>query len=177
MPSTVGSDDDRAVSPAIGVVLMLAIVVALAAIFGTIALGFQDQLPEPSPASGFDRSYDATGEGNTDDRPFVVFTHIAGESADADNIRIQDEDGNSIYWDDVWTGGPVVEPGETVHIDGFGSDVVLNPICEAGQTYWVVWERDDGGTVAVQKWTVPRDPNVPPDPSHDSDGDGIPDWC
>jgi flagellin-like protein len=88
MPSTAGSDDDRAVSPAIGVVLMLAIVVALAAIFGTIALGFQDQLPEPSPASGFDRSYTGTGEGNTADRPFVVFTHIAGESADADNIRI-----------------------------------------------------------------------------------------
>lgn len=52
---------------------------------------------------------------------------------------------------------------------------MLNPICEAGQTYRVVWERDDGGTVAVQEWTVLRDPNLPA--GSPSDGDGIPDWC
>jgi hypothetical protein len=41
----------------------------------------------------------------------------------------------------------------------------------------VIWEDDDGGTVAVQKWTVPRDPSVPPGPPHDDDSDGIPNWC
>jgi FlaG/FlaF family flagellin (archaellin) len=156
---------------------MVAIVVALAAIFGAIALGFEDQLQEPAPSGGFGQEYGATGEGNTDDRPFVVVTNLAGESVDADNVRIQDEDGNSIYCDEVWTGGAVVEPGETVHIDGFGSDIALNPICTAGQTYWVVWEDDDGSTVAVQEWTVPRDPALPAGSPSDDDGDGIPNWC
>jgi hypothetical protein len=108
-------------------------------------------LQEPPPSGGFGQEYAATGEGNTDDKPFAVVTNPVGESVDADTVRIQDADGNSVYWDAVWTGGAVVEPGETVHIDGFGSDSALNPICAAGQTYWVVWEDDDG--------------------------DGIPNWC
>ncbi|MFC5368495.1 type IV pilin [Salinirubrum litoreum] len=177
MSSTAGSGDNRAISPVIGVVLMVAIVVALASIFGAIALGFEDKLQEPAPAGAYERAYTASGEGNTDDRPFVVITHQFGQSADASNIRIQDDAGNSIYWEDVWTGGPVVKVGESVHIDGFGSDSVLNPICDAGQTYWIIWEDDDGDALTVQKWTVPRDPRLPPGSPSDSDGDGIPNWC
>ena len=43
------ADNDRAVSPVIGVILMVAITVILAAVIGTFVLGLGDQVQETSP--------------------------------------------------------------------------------------------------------------------------------
>lgn len=168
---------DRAISPVVGVTLMVAIVVVLAAIFGAIALGFEEELQEPAPSGGFDREYVPTGEDNTDDRPYVVITHEIGRTVDADNIVVKDESGNTIRWSAVWTGGPEVHAGEYVHIDGFDSDGALDPICAEGDTYWIILENDDGETLMVNEWTAPAPPDLPSGSPSDSDGDGIPDWC
>jgi len=42
-------DDDRAVSPVIGVILMVAITVILAAVIGTFVLGLGDQVQSTTP--------------------------------------------------------------------------------------------------------------------------------
>ncbi|MCY4732257.1 type IV pilin N-terminal domain-containing protein [Natronomonas gomsonensis] len=42
-------DDNRAVSPVIGVILMVAITVILAAVIGTFVLGLGDQVQQTSP--------------------------------------------------------------------------------------------------------------------------------
>ncbi len=42
-------DDDRAVSPVIGVILMVAITVILAAVIGTFVLGLGDQVQNTNP--------------------------------------------------------------------------------------------------------------------------------
>ena len=169
--------DERAVSPVIGVVLMVAIVVVLAGVFGTLLLGFEGQLRDPAPSGDFDREYVASGADNTDDRPYVVITHQVGRTVDADNIVIEDESGNSIQWNDIWTGGSEVRAGEFVHIDGFGSDSALDPICDEGDTYRVILENDEGETLVVQEWSAPAPPDLPAGSPSDSDGDGIPDWC
>jgi len=170
------SASERGVSAAVGVVLMLAITVLLAATVASIALGFDDELQEPAPSGGFDQAYTPTGEDNTDNRPYVVLTHEVGRTVDAENIVIKDESGNSIRWNDVWTGGPEVKAGEYVHIDGFDSDSVLDPICEAGDTYRIVLKSDDGETLIVNEWEAPTDPQLPS--GHPSNrGDGIPTWC
>ncbi|MCU4802299.1 type IV pilin [Halobacteria archaeon HArc-gm2] len=167
----------RGVSPVIGVVLLVSIVVVLAAVVASLAMGFEGELREPVPNSGFDRSYTPSGEGNTDDRPYVTITHQVGRSVDGDNIVIKDESGNTVIWADVWTGGPEVRAGEYVHIDGFDSDAALDPICEEGQTYWVILQDDEGNDLVVNEWTAPAAPALPPGSPSDSDGDGIPDWC
>lgn len=167
----------RAVSPVIGVILLVAIVVVLAAVLSTMVLGMQDQLREPVPPGGFDYDYVATGEDNTDDRPYLIITNEVGEPIDSDKIFIKDGSGNAIAWGDVWTGGPEVKAGEDVHIDGFGSDSALDPICEEGQTYRVVLERDEGVSAIIYDWTVPGPPDLPAGSPSDGDGDGIPDWC
>jgi flagellin-like protein len=177
-----GGDDgsgscDRAVSSVVGTVLLVAIVVVLAGVIATMAIGFEGELDEPAPAGAFDREYVATGEGNTDDRPYVTITHEIGRTVDADDVIIKDQSGNTIRWSEVWTGGPQVKAQEYVHIDGFDSDSVLDPICSEGDSYFVVLRNDDGETVIFNEWTATRDPDLPAGSSSDPDGDGIPDWC
>jgi flagellin-like protein len=51
-------DDEQAVSPVIGVILMVAITVILAAVIGTFVLGLGDQVQNTTPQAsfGFDTS-------------------------------------------------------------------------------------------------------------------------
>jgi flagellin-like protein len=168
---------DRSVSPVVGVVLMTGIVVVLAAVVASLALGFGGDLQEPAPSGGFDQEWVPTGADNTNDRPYVVITHQVGRTVDAENVVIKDEHGNAIRWDDVWTGGPEVHASEYVHIDGFNSDGALAPVCEAGDTYRIILKNDQGRTLIVNEWTAPSDPQLPASSPHDSDNDGIPDWC
>lgn len=168
---------ERGVSPVVGIVLMTAIVVVLAAVVGGLALGFSDKLDQPPPAGGFAREYVSTGAGNTDNRPYVTITHQLGETVDGANVIISDDAGNEVRWVDVWTAGPRVRAGEYVHIDGFGSDSALDPICEEGDSYVVTVETDEGETLLVNRWTAPIDPTPPAGSPADSDGDGVVDWC
>lgn len=161
----------RAVSTVVGVTMMVALVVMLSAVIASMALGFEDKLREPAPSGGFDHDYAPTGQDNTNNRPYVVITHEVGRTVDGDNIVIKDGSGNTITWNDVWTGGPEVKAGEYVHIDGFASDSVLDPICEAGDTYYVILQNDDGENLIVNTWSAPTDPDVP------TTADGIPSWC
>jgi flagellin-like protein len=169
-------NDGRAVSQVIGVILLIAIVVILAAIVASLALGFDEKLQEPTPTGTFDYEYISSGDGNTNDRPYVNISHDGGDVIDGEQIVIRDESGNSITWKDVWTGGPEVKPGEFVHIDGFGSDSVLDPICEEGDTYKLIFEREDGGNSIVTEWSARKSPDLPESSSYNS-GDGTPTWC
>ncbi|MFW6436404.1 MAG: type IV pilin [Halococcoides sp.] len=167
----------RGVSPVVGTILLVAIVVVLAGTLATVALGFSDELRNPSPAGSLTTEYVPTGEGNDDSRPYFQLRHEAGPAIDADRVQIKDQSGNTIRWNDIWTGGETVQAGETVHIDGYMSDGVLDPICSKGDTYWIIVTDEDGETVSIDRWEVPSDPQVPPGSSIDGDGDGIPDYC
>jgi len=70
--------DGRAVSPVIGVILMVAITVILAAVIGTFVLGLGDSV-ESAPQASFDFDYD----GND-----VTIKHRGGDNIDPDNIEI-----------------------------------------------------------------------------------------
>ena len=52
-PQNQSKSDDRAVSPVIGVILMVAITVILAAVIGTFVLGLGDQLGDTAPQASF----------------------------------------------------------------------------------------------------------------------------
>jgi len=78
-------DDDRAVSPVIGVILMVAITVILAAVIGTFVLGLGDQLQETSPQAsfGFDTNTNSTGAVTA-----VTATHQSGDSVAVSAVNI-----------------------------------------------------------------------------------------
>jgi len=127
--ATHARDGIRGVSPAVGVVLMVAIVVILALVLATFALGFQ--MPaDPHPHYSYQTEYVADGEGNTNDRPFVTLTLSGGRIEIGEDFYIVDGDGNEVRWDAVWTTSGPLTAGDYAHIDGYGSDAALNPACE-----------------------------------------------
>ena len=120
--------DERAVSPVIGVILMVAITVVLAAVIGVFALDLASRASTDAPEVDFD--YDIGGGS-------VTITHQLGETVETDRLDVQGATGS---WSDT-TVSPGVEFTGTV--DG-GAEVIR-----------VVWQSPDGqistviGEVAV----------------------------
>ena len=94
--------ETRAVSPVIGVVLMIAIAVILAAVVGTVVLAMGNE-PVSTPQATFSFEYD---EANDD----VLITHEGGDSIAFDELNV---DGAG----DTWTAG------QTITADVAGEDV------------------------------------------------------
>jgi len=63
--------EERAVSPVIGVILMVAITVILAAVIGTFVIGLGEEIGDTTPSASFDASTDGDN---------VTFTHRSGDT-------------------------------------------------------------------------------------------------
>ena len=72
--------DDDAVSPVIGVILMVAITVILAAVIGTFVLGLGDQVSDSAPQASFNFDF-ANGEE-------VSITHDGGDSISDSDLSV-----------------------------------------------------------------------------------------
>jgi hypothetical protein len=126
-----------------------------------LATGFSDSLVEPRPPVSFDVVYHPDGEDNSGNGAYINVTHEVGTIEDGSQVKVVDDEGNSIAWEDVWTGGEVVGPaGEYAHIDGEGSDDALVPICEAGQHYRLVIEYEDGSSRTLLDYVIPSEPDT-----------------
>ena len=135
--------ESRAVSPVIGVILMVAITVILAAVIGTFVLGLGDQVGDTAPQASFSFNYDGTE---------LTITHESGSQIDGDLVTIAGDvnvtdagDGNK--WSTL--GSDTISAGESVVVqdtdeDGFAS----------GDTVRVVWTSESGSNSAtLQRWT------------------------
>ena len=69
------ADDDRAVSPVIGVILMVAITVILAAVIGTFVLGLGDQVQDTTPNTQIGIDIDE----DTEDEIDITVRHRGGD--------------------------------------------------------------------------------------------------
>ncbi|KAB1191204.1 MULTISPECIES: type IV pilin [Haloferax] len=134
--------ESRAVSPVIGVILMVAITVILAAVIGTFVLGLGDQVGDNAPQASF--SFDYTANAADPANGSVTITHESGDALDATMITIE---------------GPVNEDGQTWNvIDGSatqvnaGSELVVTGLGD-GETVRVVWTSDNGDSATLQKYT------------------------
>jgi flagellin-like protein len=137
----------RGVSPVVGTVLTLAIVVALAAILGVLALGFETP-SDPSPQFSYEPSYVADGSGNTNHRPYVTVTLTGGRIEPGPEFYVVDGDGNQVRWDHIWTTSGPLTAGDYAHLDGYGSDAPLNPACE-GEVYRMVHRPEAGDSSVI----------------------------
>jgi flagellin-like protein len=72
--------DDRAVSPVIGVILMVAITVILAAVIGTFVLGLGDQLGDSAPQASF--------EIDSNNTSVVNVTKTGGQTLDTSDLTL-----------------------------------------------------------------------------------------
>ena len=138
--------DDDAVSPVIGVILMVAITVILAAVIGTFVLGLGSEIETTEPQAQF--SFDTSG--NT-----VTITHDGGQPVQADNVEVVDSEGTGPYCnsqgnsDTEW---PETEISaghqcETDNLDAGSGDGELR----------VTWESEDGsqsGTLTTYDYDI-----------------------
>jgi len=70
---------DRAVSPVIGVILMVAITVILAAVIGAFVLNLGSSVSETAPQAQFSISYDDTD---------ATITHEGGDNVNQDSVLV-----------------------------------------------------------------------------------------
>ena len=96
--------DDRAVSPVIGVILMVAITVILAAVIGTFVLGLGDSLGDTQPTTSLD-----VDVSNGD---FVV-EHRGGDTIEAGDLRVIVEVNGTTDIDQRNLFGDTFEVGDT----------------------------------------------------------------
>ena len=140
------SDDSRAVSPVIGVILMVAITVILAAVIGTFVLGLGDQV-ESAPQASFNFDLD-------EDANEIQISHRGGDSIDVSNIELriggtQVSSGNENL-DSV--SGSTINAGTTVTVSDLGSD-------DAGETLDIVFISSDSQNV-IASYEIPSDASL-----------------
>ena len=96
-PKELLKGEERAVSPVIGVILMVAITVILAAVIGTFVLGLGDNV-ESAPSAQLSIEYD------DDDENLTVF-HEGGDALNENEVVASYDDQTATLDDDLSVGG------------------------------------------------------------------------
>jgi len=138
-------DDDRAVSPVIGVILMVAITVILAAVIGTFVLGLGDQVQDTTPRASFGFSTEtvSTQDGGSDTATLtsVSITHESGDTIADSNLDVS-VNGNPAYGinpsggstDDAaqvpFDEGNDVSAGTTVEVSAYDTDTSTDTVSD-----------------------------------------------
>jgi flagellin-like protein len=121
--------DDDAVSPVIGVILMVAITVILAAVIASFVLGLGDQAQQTTPQASFAWDYDSSAED-------VTITHDGGDSIQVQELYVRGDfgtDGDSgATWGNWSSLGSTsdVTAGNSIDV-GVGSDYTLRVVYQA----------------------------------------------
>ena len=124
-PDTIFNADDRAVSPVIGVILMVAITVILAAVIGTFVLGLGDSLGDNQPNAQISVSID---DANTAE-PQLTVDHNGGDSIASGALRIVvDEGTNSTANSSVFESRFSVGDSETATLETTGEDQAVRDV-------------------------------------------------
>jgi len=125
-------EGNRAVSPVIGVILMVAITVILAAVIGTFVLGLGDQVQQTSPNAQWD------WEGTVSDGS-VTLTHEGGDTVDRARLSVS----GAITEDDLSDSGGNVDTGFPESVSA-GDSVTFNSGLSADEVR-LIWSAEGGG--------------------------------
>lgn len=133
-------DENRAVSPVIGIILMVAITVILAAVIGTFAFGLFDRDTNPAPSVVFETEYDdSAGE--------LTIIHESGSSFESANVefKISGGDGSATV-SNSWP--TEVNSGNSVTLTNVGADEMVQ----------VVWQdpREQDTSSVLFDWSGPE---------------------
>ncbi len=137
--------DDGAVSPVIGVILMVAITVILAAVIATFVLGLGDQVGQTAPQASFSFDYDGSPDPNE-----LTVTHAGGDPIEASELYLRST--GSTGNDGAWSSGSFIssESGEVT------AGVSVTVGASASETVRVVFESEtDSNSAVLGEWTGP----------------------
>jgi len=146
-------NDDDAVSPVIGVILMVAITVILAAVIASFVLGLGDQASQTTPTASFAFDYEeSSGTGD-----ILTITHDGGDTIEGSQLSPAVEgatDGGASGSDVAYTGGlfsaTEVSAGTTTTIDGSDGSVWDSTGADLNYaTVRIVYASDNGDTTST----------------------------
>jgi len=157
--------DEEGVSPVIGVILMVAITVILAAVIATFVLGLGEQVSETSPNANWDAEWNDTttiGDGDT----IVTITHEGGNQVESSNLRVtgwangtwgEDADYYFAPGDDnqTLTAGDSIDVNTTQDNELGGA--VGSRIAAEDDTLRLAWENEQGSSAVLQTFPAPDD--------------------
>ena len=138
--------EDRGVSPVIGVILMVAITVILAAVIGAFVLGLGDQASNTAPQASFSFDYDNAENGT------VTVTHEGGDTIPDNELNLTASGDGIGEYSENWEGP--VSAGSSDTIDG--GDGENGDKFEEDDTVRVVWSSGDSSNT-LRTFTVPSD--------------------
>ncbi|WP_436934418.1 type IV pilin [Halovenus marina] len=147
--------DDDAVSPVIGVILMVAITVILAAVIATFVLGLGEQVSQTAPQASFSFDVDdGTGTDSFDKSGFdhlVTITHGGGASIDAARLNVVTDSSSG----GNFAGDTSIDPQySTGSIVSAGDQIVVG--ADDGDDVSVTWESETGQDSArLSTFSVP----------------------
>ena len=127
--------EKQAVSPVIGVILMVAITVILAAVVGSFVLGLAGDVSESAPTAQISFEYDS---------PEVTLIHDGGSSFSSDSVRLTGSGGTDDNLED-WGNGQV-SAGDSVTVE--------IPDEDEGNTLRVIWQ-GSSTSATIARSTVP----------------------
>jgi flagellin-like protein len=135
--------DDDAVSPVIGVILMVAITVILAAVIATFVLGLGDQVSNTAPQASFGFDWDGQSGGSPAD---LTIAHDGGDSIPANNVYIRGNSDGGAALSQTWGNWSTNGISGTTQISaGNRIDVNVGPAAEID----VVWQSAQGSDSAT----------------------------
>jgi flagellin-like protein len=161
-------NDDDAVSPVIGVILMVAITVILAAVIATFVLGLGEQISETSPNTSFSFDFEEANPGKDSfggapgNPPAVngnlTITHSGGPNINAEQLFVtgaSTTSGSYPSGDNAWsdtTNSPSYGTGDEISA-GDSIEVAV----AFGDTVAVTWENEEGTeSSTLQRYNVPE---------------------
>jgi len=151
--------DDDAVSPVIGVILMVAITVILAAVIASFVLGLGDSAEDVQPNSTFDFSVDDSSTAE------VTGTLTDGDTVEASNIVLRGENLGTVFAN-INSGDTLGDnSGDIANADTWevGQSVswALSSGTDAEGTLRLVWEQsgsDNSATIAELELDIDTPP-------------------
>lgn len=160
--------DDDAVSPVIGVILMVAITVILAAVIATFVLGLGESVSSTAPQAQFDEDYSTSPANETDNFGINITgsvgtnepSGVTGKSADG-VLTVTHTSGDAVTAENLYmTGGAASDRQAWSDSDQFatGDDVSagnsVRYAADQDDTVRVIWSDDsEGSSAELSKWT------------------------
>ncbi|QLC33082.1 type IV pilin N-terminal domain-containing protein [Halarchaeum sp. CBA1220] len=139
--------DDRGVSPVIGVILMVAITVILAAVIGTFVLGLGSQVGNNAPQASFDWENQS---------PNTVEATLQSSGSAISNSSLSASTSTSNRKVNITSGpGSDISAGDTLNITNWdtSTDPDSATMWSDGQKVNLVWSSDSGQSSIISSWT------------------------
>jgi len=166
--------DDDAVSPVIGVILMVAITVILAAVIATFVLGLGEQVSSTAPQASFNFQFDET---DSNSAGILTMTHDGGDSVKSTQLYVRGQNGSNgaadhgynSNWNTFLTGSTNnnADSSGTNAIDGTasgsigstsavtGGDYLTFPIGTDGQIRLIYESQQGDSSATLATWEGP----------------------